>query len=168
MPLQKPFRGLSDVLGRFEGGTIPFELDQGLKATLDVEKFLMEPRWTFTSTSNAHGIGFRSSITIPENEVWLLYHIGGLSTIPIAAANTIGIMPVYQHQSVEGKELPLSDFAQFNSFLNCATGTYASFSWNYPGGLWVMDGAIGYIVQQRTGIVNIQMDWGFQVAKFKR
>jgi hypothetical protein len=168
MPLQKPFRGISDLLGLYQGGNTLLELNSNLTPMIDALKFAAEPEWFFTSTSNAHAVGFRSTIQIPSDEVWILWALSGVSTIPIAAANNIGLMPVYQFQGAAGRELALTSQHQNNTFHYSAATAYATFAADVPGGLWCMDGAIGYLVTLRTGATNIQMDWGYQISKFKR
>ena len=167
MPLQKPFRGISDVLGLYRGGNVQFEQDPQVKLTLAAEKWLMDPVWQFQSESDVHLVGHRAVVNIPQDEVWLLWSLSGLSTIPLTAGNSIGTMAVYQQLGVAGNEMPLSD-PQNSSFTIAAVGSYASFNAKTQGGLWCMDGSIGYIVTARSGATNTQIDWGFQVSKFKR
>ncbi len=168
MPLQKQFRGLPDALGLFQGGTIPFELDQTLKASLDVEKWLMEPIWQFQQESQVHAIGARVTVDIPADEVWILWHMSGITTIPLVAGNAIALSGLYLDQGVAGRDLILSLNHQNNTFQYNSTGFYGQFACNFPGGLWCMDGSIGYIVTGRTGVANTAIDWGFQYSKFKR
>jgi hypothetical protein len=167
MPLQKQFRGISDLLGMYQGGNTLFELNQNLGVQIDGLKFLAEPTWQFQSESDVHAIGHRVTVEIPQDEVWLIWALSGLSTIPLAVGNSISLQAIYQHESVAGREQPLGPNVS-NTFLTCSPAAYANFNWNPNPGMWAMDGSIGYLVTLRVGATNTQIDWGFQVSKFKR
>jgi len=71
MPLQKQFRGLSDLLGRYEGGNLSLELLPAVVLALDVLPFVEPTRYKETTgaliTAN-QSVGF----VVPDNESWLV------------------------------------------------------------------------------------------------
>lgn len=95
MPLQKEFRGLADLVGLYEGGSLQLELDRGLKGVVDLLPFI-EPLRYATANKTIDTLGeFNPIITagVPANELHLVRIMGIASAAVVPAASTVIEVP---------------------------------------------------------------------------
>ena len=97
MPLQKQFRGLSDFVGRYQGGQLTLELLQQLQPMLDISQFVEPPRWniedrTVTAVNQFHS----AADVIPENEIWAVSQLSCVSNNPLTTGNSLNMTPLAQ------------------------------------------------------------------------
>ncbi len=87
MPLQKSARGLSDFLGRFQGGTVPLEFEGIVQPSFDVRNFLIEPE-VHNSTSLGQTNYFATEPGFIYEGIWM----GGELTVA-AGEQYLGVGP---------------------------------------------------------------------------
>lgn len=78
MPLQKPFVGLSDLVGAFTLGNLSFELGSVIAPALDISDFIEPPRIIEASvplTTVTQSVQITTA-TVPEGELWRLHWMG--------------------------------------------------------------------------------------------
>jgi len=89
MALQKQLRGLSNLVGLYEGGNLQLELIRGLQLQVPGLEFFGDFRWrTDLATWNATATEF-STFTVPDDEIWLMTDGGCLATGPNGAGTQI-------------------------------------------------------------------------------
>jgi len=166
MPLQKPLRGISDLLGLYEGGEVKAEWSGVIAPTLDAMKFLAPPEWRTINPKNMAAVFTTSQVTIPDGERWILWHIGGFGQIPLLAGDSIGLQPFVQTPA--SVNVSISSNTQHNTFEWCNSGNIPSFSQSIPGGLWLDPGtSIGVVTTAFSGVGPVTVGVGYQISRFR-
>ena len=77
MPLQRPFKGLSDHIGLFLGGNVPMELLPQLVLNSSAEDFVNIPEYRRTPNVTLTAINqIAQSDTVPGGEMWRVRYFG--------------------------------------------------------------------------------------------
>lgn len=94
MALQKPTRGLPDLLGLFESGAVPLEFAGVVQPALDILPFLEPPRWA-TEQKTIDTLGEFDVIgpPVPDNEFWYVRFLGIASSSVIPSGRTVLEVP---------------------------------------------------------------------------
>ena len=94
MPLQKTVRGLSDLVGLYEAGTLQLDLSRLVAPSLDILQFIEPPRWEFEDMTVQTIDEFDViGAPVPDNELRLVTFIGYAATQPVPAASNFSMMP---------------------------------------------------------------------------
>lgn len=167
MPLQRPFRGFSDLVGLYEAGQLKLDLLRQLTPTVDAIKFASQPLWETDNDSVAPaGAGvFHQIGSTAENEVRIVWHMGYSTDAPVPAGNTIYLVP---RLSLEGGNRQLGmDAYRGPTFSSVAAGQYGNEGVYFPGGFWLFpEDQLGWFVQTKTGGNTVPFQSAYQYSKF--
>jgi hypothetical protein len=169
MPLQKSVRGLSDLLGLFQGGAIPLEWGQFVTPTIDFVKFLGEPIWRTEQIVRAFSIGQFNQVEapVPDNEKHIVWHLGIRTVAGIPAAEQLQVVPQIAFNSGAFQVCPEGG-TMGATFGNVVAQQILSAGVSFPGGL-VLNPAdqLGWLVVGRTGATNITAQVAYQYTRLK-
>lgn len=87
MALQRSFTGLADLLGFYEGGSLPAEFEGVVTPTLDALHFLRPPD-VEGGVFAANALAAFQSTPVPDNECWFLHHFGWITQSVVGAGIT--------------------------------------------------------------------------------
>jgi len=163
MPLQKPTRGLSDLLGLFEGGNVTQEYSGIVTPGLDILRFMAPPEWISKADSFNWAAGTFRGDKIPEDEQWVLWNIGGSTALPQGAGITM--LPVPMFQDVTGANIAIGTD---RNPTGSTAGTYPYFGQQYSNGLWLQPGGtLGVFITARSAPVVEVISWGYSISRFR-
>lgn len=104
MPLNKSVRGLTDLLGLYQGGQVVLEPSPWVAPAYDVLPFLAPAELTYNN--NVAGAGpYAVKVTVPENERWLVNSISCWADLP-AANDEIVCYPYFNPGTAGGTYVP--------------------------------------------------------------
>lgn len=164
MPLQKPYRGLANLAGLFEGGSLRLELDRLVQPAIDVVKFAEPPRWERDLNSVVAGpfAFYPIGNPVPDNERRIVWHMGAASPSNLPAGNLLQLIA----------SLVIDNGAwQLGLEQTPYQYTYTSSDavrkgLTFEKGLWLGPGdQLGYFVNQRVGATAIPMQMLYQYSK---
>ena len=104
MPLQKQFRGVSDLIGRYQGGQLTFELLQQITPQFDVLQYMEPPRYAVAlhnvGSAGAYHGPFLAPTSVPDDQLWVISALSAMSTGGLAAGQSLVMQPVINLPSV--------------------------------------------------------------------
>jgi len=155
MALQKPYRGLSNLVGLYEGGALQLELDRSIKLELDALEFAGDFRWQDTLILvNGAASFFLLAGPVPDGERWLISNIQLQSTGAMVATNS-GLLSMFAADGITPRALtPLYVYIA-GDFFACGenyakpfvleSGEQIGFlSGRFPGANWPAVGSVRY------------------------
>jgi len=153
MPLQRSFRGLSDHVGSYQGGSLNFELAGAISPVVSAEQFI-NPYEVITNSSTLTASGQAGVIpAVPDGEFWRVRYLGFNSN---AASAPVTWQPVYSHDSVL-YGLVTDTLLTGTSITPGNTG-YGGVSFPAEGHLMLPGDEIGWSLKSFAGAGNVDLD----------
>lgn len=166
MALQKPYRGLSDLVGLYEAGQIQLEVARFVQPQIDVLRFAEPPRWQKDTESVVAGGGTNYPIgpPVPEGERRLVYFMGAAAPSVLPAGRVIQMTPTI---------LIDNGSAQYGLEENPYQYTFTSVDYvrmgkHFPNGFLLSAGdQIAWFIAQSGGATAFPMTTAYQYIRIK-
>lgn len=163
MALQKPYRGLSNLLGFLNQGALNLELFPGVIPTVDIARFAEEPRFFGQQGLNVTAPGQNLALAdVPQDEIWIVSAIGIQQTAGVAAQTME--FELYISETNNNALSPLIPLTVPSDMFS--TGDLAFLGKHFPSGLRLDPGnRIGFRVTQYTGPLAMPVEMGLQYQR---
>lgn len=154
MPLQRQFRGLPDHIGRYEGGTIPQELDPELQIQISGEDFLNPYDWISSQSALTAAGQIAVMPAVPEGEIHRVRAFGCNVLAPTAQITCNRIVV----SDRTGQFIGLSVELKEQNFVTAGTTEYQGL-WFGGNELWLYSGQqLGVVLTGYVGAGNANFD----------
>lgn len=164
MPLQKSFRGLSNLLGMYQAGEVTAEYGGIITPTFDVMQFLQPPEWIVGDLSVVNP-NDEQNIAMDPATRYLLHHVGWETQSIVNVAEAFISMGA-SYLTPQGKKVDLTP-----SRTRTLTGTSMAAqidgdSVYFANGLFLeAGGTLRFYNKLKTGAGTTVYNYGFLVTK---
>lgn len=164
MALQKQYRGLSNLVGLYEGGNLLLELGRAVMPTVDVLQFAAPPQWERKQVNLVGGVGTNYAFDqVPTGERRILWRMGIASSAILPAGRILQLTPALVIDSGSW-QMGLES----NPFQYTWTGSqdHIRIGKEFPGGLVLNAGdQLAWFVNQNAGTTAIAVQMTYQYSK---
>lgn len=164
MALQKQYRGLSNLVGLYEGGNLLLELGRAVIPTVDVLKFAAPPQWERKQVNIVAGAGTNYTYdVIPTGERRLVWRMGIASSAILPAGRILQLTPALVIDSGSWQMGLESNPYQYTF---TASADYIRIGKQFPGGLVLNAGdQLAWFVNQSAGATAFPVQMTYQYSK---
>lgn len=167
MALQKPLRGLADLLGFYRLGKAPLDYTGLVSLGLPAEQFLSEPESARVSGTVNAAFDF-VGVTVPDDEVWLAWAISTYTTGPIGAGDIFLAVPNIVWADSNSSKFYFTDQPTNRTFGGTNVNDVFCKGRQFERGFWIPSGA-----QCRSDVViknnanNVTLFLDIMYSKFR-